>query len=227
MTEKFNFIRKYQTAIFFVALAVLLYFALNELATRRIESLSETLRAQIENQEALLMTTAELTARNGADEVTESIVRDCPTKERTQFDRLLGQLNTGLNASELREVERLFWLCGGFTAERKLMMVARLSREIEVYENYVAQLKAITSESAVEVYPVNDWKQLAADEKKQGQLFNELVNLQGKIISTLLEGRNINSDEIVAILTEVKEKQEALLVANKQAGELRSKIVSE
>lgn len=215
---------KYFAAI--VAGILVAYLILSSIVNSKIERFSDTLQLQISEQQALLASIAEITARNGADAVTESIVRDCQSDERVRFDGLLSRLSSGLSWAELNEVERLFGRCGNFSAQRKSVMVARLSRETEIYSKYVDQLKNLTSESHAEGYNVAEWNRLAEEESKQSELFNQLVSKQDQIISALLEGKNASSDEIVTILAEVSEIQESLLVANQQARELRSELIS-
>lgn len=221
-----NIITRHRGPILFFVLALGLYFFLNSIVNEKIEDLTTTLQVQITEQQALLATIAEITARNGADTVTESIVKDCPVDERARFDSLLGTLDVGLAWNQLNELERLFGRCGSFSAQRKSVMVSRLTREIEVYEAYVTQLETLTNESNVEKYNVEKWNALASEEKKQSELFTELVDLQDRIISALLTGKAASSEEIVTILNQVKEKQETLLVANKQAATLRGELIS-
>lgn len=209
-----------------VVFAAVVYYAGSFIAGKRLENVSTVLRNQIAEQQAQLTAIAEITARNGADSITESVVRDCVTSERTEFDTLLGNLNRGLSTTELQKLERLFGRCGGFYAERKAIMASRMMREIEVYQNYVAQLEAVTDESLADEYRIETWRQLAGEEKKQGELFAEMVTLQEKIITTLLEGKSAQSEEIKTILAEVSETQGNLIVASKQAGAIRQSLIS-
>jgi len=204
-----------------LAVILVIHFTINYLTDRRFNDLEAATRVQIAEQRALLLTIAETTARNGADSVTESIVRDCTGDERVQFDSLLGRLNDGLSKSELIELERLFGRCGGFYSERKSMMVARLSREIEIYDYFVKQLSVITDEDQSETYKVAGWESLATEERKQSELFSRLVLLQDQIISTLLAGKAANSEEIIAILSEVSETKDTLQVTNLQVSSVR------
>ncbi len=192
----------------------------------RLESLEQNIRLTIADQESTLVAIAEITARNGADVVTESVIKDCTTAERGEFDDLLGRLNSGLSRTELVTLERLFGRCGSFYAERKAIMVARLSREIEVYTAYVAQLSAIRNEDLLVSFKVERWEALATEERKQSQLFAELVALQDQIISTLLSGKSTASPEMQEILQQARETQETLLVANKQTGTIRAELIS-
>lgn len=190
------------------------------IARERLADLRSELLLQTSEQQALLFTIAETTSRNGADDITERIVKDCSLEERTLFDSLLGRLNSGLLKTELTTLERLFGRCGSFYAERKSVMVARLEREVEVYESSVKQLEQIGGVDTND-FQVDLWKQLVLEESKQSAEFSSLVQLQDKIITALLEGKSVNSSEIIGILDEVKIVQQSLSDANMSAGEKR------
>ena len=204
----------------------LVYFLGNMLAENRFQDLELQTRVLISQQEAVLATIAETTARNGADSVTEQIVKDCSVSERSTFDTLLGQLNNGLPQAQLVELERLFGRCGSFYSERKSVMVSRLAREIEVYESYVNQLSTVLGEETAEDFQIPQWNKLAEEEQKQSLLFSQLVTQQDLIINTLLSGKAANSAEITEILREVKEIQETLVVTNQQVANTRAELVS-
>jgi len=205
---------------------VLVYFLVTSLTENRFQNLESQTRLLISQQQSILATIAETTARNGADSVTEQIVKDCSLSERSTFDTLLGDLDTGLSQLQLVELERLFGRCGGFYSERKSVMVARLAREIEVYETYVIQLGVILDADVADEFQIDLWNKLAQEEKKQSNLFSRLVNTQDQIITTLLSGKSANSVEIKEILQEVKEIQGNLVVANKQVANIRAELIS-
>ncbi len=190
------------------------------IARERLSDLRSELLVQAGEQQTLLTTIAETTARGGADAVTEEIVKDCSIDERTQFDALLGRLDAGLSQSELSTLERLFGRCGSFYAQRKSVMVARFEREVEVYGNYVDQLEQVGGVD-VEDFKVVLWEQLVEDEKKQSAEFTALVENQDKIISSLLTGKSAASPEIKTILDEVKRVQQSLTDASISASEKR------
>ncbi len=215
--------RQYQLKTVFLGAGILLAFAYLGgilIAKERLSDLRNELLLQASEQRTLLATIAEITARNGADETTERIVKDCSLDERTQFDALLGRLDKGLLKNELITLERLFGRCGSFYAERKSVMVARLEREVEIYENYTTQLEQIGGVS-VEDFQVAEWKQLVADENTQRVEFSTLVDLQDRIISSLLEGKNSASPEVAGILGEVRQVQQSLTDASISAAEKR------
>jgi len=193
---------------------------------QRLTELQLQTRLLISDQEILLVTIAETTARNGADEVTERIIRDCSNSERTQFDQLLSNLNKGLTKAQLVELERLFGRCGNFFSERKSVMVSRFEREIQIYETFVEQLNNLSGRDNFDEYQVPEWKQLAELETKQSRLFSELVTVQDTIISLLLNGNLPESDEIAEASQKASNIQETLAVTNAQASKIRSTLVS-
>lgn len=205
---------------------LVMYLGVTTMVDKRFVEFETSTRSQITEQLVLVTAIAEATSRNGADAVTESIVKDCSVTERIQFDDLLNKLNNNLNRTQLTELERLFGRCGSFYSERKSVMVARLNREVEILEGYVNQLSVILGKDVSDKYSLSDWKTLAEEEKKQSELFAKLVVLQDEIIGTLLSGKNAQSPEIVEILQQVREVQETLLVANAQASTVRSRLVS-
>lgn len=205
---------------------VLIYLLVTALVNVRFQQIEQGTRLLIADQQKTLIAIAETTARNGADTVTESIVRDCSVNERSEFDDLLGKLDSGLSQSQLSTLERLFGRCGPFFSERKSVMVARLSREIEIYESYVSLLGKVTGEDLSFAFDVPKWQALAAEEKKQSELFAGLVSAQDEIISTLLSGSRPDSSEIKTVLQKAREIQETLIVANKQTATIRAELVS-
>jgi hypothetical protein len=222
-TSRFRFLRNTH---FLTALAVFVLVMLfaRGMIQARFDDLRSTMTSQIAEQQRLLSTIAEITARNGADTITETIVRDCTVTERSDFDTLLGRLDTGLTFAELNKLERLFGRCGTFYAARKSVMVARMEREVEIYESYVSQLASISSKKDIEGYQIEQWKALVNEEKKQSELFSKLVTLQDKIIRTLLTGKQSSSPEIRTILNEVKEVQETHAVSSTQASDIRATL---
>lgn len=203
---------------------ILIYVIVNALVNIRFKELELSARARIADQEKLLVTIAETTTRNGADKVTEAIVIDCSIEDRNQFDSLLDQLNKNLSKPQLVELERLFGRCGGFYSERKSVMVARLSREIEIFVNYVNQLSEISREDQSEKFKVSQWQSLATEEKTQSDEFFRLVNLQDRIIKTLLAGNAADSTQISDILNEVTQVQQNLADAKSKATTIRNEL---
>lgn len=216
----------YKTILAFLAGVLAVYFVVTFVVNQRLNELKFQTQLLISEQEILLASIAEIVARNGADEITERIIRDCSLPERIRFDELLSSLDRGLSQVQLVELERLFGRCGNFFAERKSVMAARLEREIEIYEMFVRQLSNVTKADATADYNVDEWIMLSELESKQSQLFLELVAVQDRIITLLLEGSLASSEEVQATLQEARQIQESLFVANSQASSLRSNLVS-
>ena len=218
-------LQRYHHVILFCLFAIVAYVLIVLIVNEKLEDLHTKIEGSLKDQQVLLATIAEATARNGADEVTETIVRDCSIDERTAFEELLRKLDTGIATSELTTLERLFARCGSFYSQRKAVMVARLSREIEVYSTYVEQLQAISNERTVAEYQVETWKQLSTAEQTQSDQFAKLVTLQESIISTLLSGKSASSPEIQSILTEVNATQAALAAAHQESATIRTELL--
>lgn len=227
MTE-ISFFKKHKTLNRLLAgflCVVVLYTLATVLMQLRLKNLREQIVLQISKQQTLLVGVAETTARNGADVVTESIIRDCSVAERTKFDDLLDGLDKGLSKTELARLEGLFGRCGSFYAQRKALMVSRLGREVEVYINQIEQLQTLTNNKVFETYKVDIWKQLVEQENAQSELFSSLVTQQDTIISTLMSGSRADSLEMKAVLKEARETQESLIATNRQAAVTRTALI--
>ncbi len=216
---------RHHSLIFFLLCAVVGYLLVTLIVAEKLEDTRTSIELSLERQQGLLVSIAETTARNGADTITESIVRDCTIPERSQFDTLLGRLDQGLSVSELTTLERLFARCGSFYSQRKSVMVSRFSREIEVYSSYVEQLKTVGTKKSVESYQIETWQKLADEEQAQSDQFSQLVGLQQEIIETLLSGKGPTSPEIQAILTKVTATQTALNASSQAAAAIRTELL--
>jgi hypothetical protein len=218
-------IQKHKNALFFLAFAGLAYSLIIIIVREKLDDVQTVIQMQITKQQTLLTAIAETTARNGADDVTESIVRDCDVNERTEFDSLLVQLDKGLSLTQLTKLDRLFGRCATFYPQRKSVMVARLSREVEVYSSYVDQLKTVSTKEVIESYKVSTWQELVVQEQKQSELFATLVGQQEKIIDTLISGKNPQSEEIKSVLKSVEQTQIALVQTNQEAASTRKALM--
>lgn len=226
MIETFRMtVRKYHNVLLFLAFAILAYALVVVIVREKLDNLHSRIQLQISDQQSLLKTIAETTARNGADVVTESIVRDCSVNERTEFDTLLDKLDKGLAKNDLEKLERLFGRCASFYPQRKSVMVARFSREIEVYSSYVDQLKTISNKETISSFKVDTWRSLADQEKKQSELFVKMTGLQETIITTLISGKTSDSKEIKDVLKQVKEVQQGLSEASAEAAQIRVDLI--
>lgn len=181
-------------------------------------------RLQIVEQEKRLGTIAEVTGRDGADEVVERIIQDCSGEKRARFDTQLGALPT-LKGAQLVEIEQLFSSCGNFFAVRKAVMVSRLEREYEVYLDLLAVLELIDSKKALETHNAESWGKLVAMEVERSALGEKLVEIQGKIITDLKAKVTVNSDEMQVTLVEGQKTKEALLRVSSSIYTLRQSIL--
>lgn len=214
-----------KNAVFLLLGIALVYLLFVTAIDNRLANIEQNAQNHLVEQQTLMTAIAKTTARNGGDAVAASVIQDCNVSDRSRFDALLGDLDTNLSQAELAELDQLFGRCGSFYAMQKSIMVSRLAREVEVYEDYVQQLSLVTEKELSDVYEVETWKTLVEAEKVQSELFSKLVDLQDEIISTLFTGQTIESEEMKTILREVTEVQEALAVANSNASSIRSELV--
>jgi hypothetical protein len=173
-----------------------------------------TTQVKISEQETTLAAIAEITDRDGADAVVESIIKDCSPQDRERFDLLLSKL-AALNRSELSEIDQLFGVCGNFYAQRKAVMVARFEREFEVYRDLIEILKLVDGQNDTYAQSEEGWGKLVKEEKERSELSSRLVAIQGEIITALLRNVSITSDEMQLLIVEgqqIKNELEALSV---------------
>jgi hypothetical protein len=219
--------KKFKLSALIVLILLSSYGVVEYVVAKRTTDLRTNITNRIYAQKAIVTEISEITARNGADQTTEAMVRDCSVDDRKAFDVLLGRLDEGLAQSELETLDRLFGRCGYFFSNRKSIMVARLSREVEQYKTYVTQLETLYLTSQEAEYKVETWETLVQEEQKQADLFRNLVRAQDLIITTLLNGESADSAEIKAILGEVSETQGTLTVTSKQTAQLRAQLLAQ
>jgi hypothetical protein len=215
-----TFIQKNKTSLIILAALIATVVSSVVIVNQRLGIYANTIEQHVDTQTELLVSVAQITARNGADEVTAAIVRDCSGSNRVKFDELLGRLDGGLSQMELSEVKRLFGLCADFYANQKLAMAAHLSREIEVLKTLVTQLDVVSLTDQLKNNEISSWESLATYEQTQGEKAADLVQAQKLIIDLLIEGKTASSPEIIAILEGVRETKEAELYANTQSVKL-------
>jgi len=176
-------------------------------------------------QEQTLSNIAEITDRNGADEVVESIIRDCSTQSRMRFDELLSRLDE-LSQTELDEVDQLFESCARFYSARKALMVARMEREYEYYRNLVNLLTIVDDEITVSEFKVEGWGQLVTLEKRRSEIFEERVVLQRQIISDLRAGKRISSEPMQQTMITAQNLNEEVLVLDNNPDKPRKRSLN-
>jgi hypothetical protein len=183
------------------------------------------LKVKIAEQKTTLATLAEVTDRDGADSVVERIIKDCNADSRARFDTQLSRLQN-LTRSELLEVEQLFEACGNFFAERKAVMVARLTRELSVYTSFIDVLKSLRKSEDTSVYTIDGWEELVALEAERSELSSKLVDIQGTIIRELKAGTTVQADSLQSILVEGQRTRESLLLVSEKIDMVRSKLLN-
>lgn len=188
---------------------------------RTARAQEQLLRERIAAEHAVLLTLAETTDRNDADEVTAAIIVDCP--RRDEFDTALNNLAT-LPRRGLIDAQQLFESCGSFYASRKALMVARLDREFEVYGDYVALLTELNEDAKVDA-KLDDWQRLIDSEHARSELLSKQTEIQAEIIRLLIGGATASSKTVTNETGVAYELLQSLTVLDRQIDEIRSKLV--
>jgi hypothetical protein len=203
------------------------YLIVNQLIDSRFNDIVTTYESEIQDLQSRLQTLASRANRIDADSVASSIASPCATDEQARFNVLLGQLNRGLNQTELESLDRLFGRCGYNDYQRKAIIVLQLTHRYREYERVIEALTVATGRTEpAEMYALDEWSALVQGEESLVRLFRSLTQQQDMIIQTLLAGANRESDEIQVILQEVQETQQSMEVLNIQLTELRQSLLN-
>ena len=217
-----NIDRKY-VVVALLVLGFLFYGVSSYVNAQQAEYVAQ-IKILIAQQETTLTSLAGVTDRNGADATVAEIIKDCAVEDRQRFDTLLGNLNV-LPYVQIVEVDQLFDTCGDFFAERKALMTARLSREYEVYADYITLLDIVDSRTESLSYPLNEWSQLVSLELERSNLSSTLVLIQKDIILALLAGVSIESEQMLSEITKAQEVQDTLSYTGVKIDSLREGIM--
>jgi hypothetical protein len=188
-----------------------------------VSSVERTTLIELEEQKgkhiARLAELAVVTDRNGADAVTESIIKDCP--RRNEFDTFLNTLNSA-SKKDLMITQQLFDSCGAFYAERKALMVAHLESEYEELTNNLRIIEKIRDLSPQEEL-LTKWGVLIESEKVRSQNLSEQTLIQGEIIKLLIDGQQ--QEKITELIKQAHSVSESLSVTDIHIDEIRSTLV--
>lgn len=209
-----------------IILLITLYFIVRYTVDAQNRETVAALDTAILEQEKILISLAEVTRINGADAATERIIIDCKPDERQQFDKLLDLLSATISKNQLTELNTLFYKCGSFFSDRKSVMATRLVREVEIFSDYLALRNVMDSQSPDEQTKLVAWEKLAEAELKTAEYFNQLVLLQGRIITELNAGKNANSPELISTLNEVNSVRGQMVVLSKQIEVLKAEALA-
>ncbi|MCA9363013.1 hypothetical protein KC851_01715 [Candidatus Kaiserbacteria bacterium] len=201
------------------------YVAVNATVNTRLAKLQNEIDKQMTEQRAVIASLIDDTTSNKVVKTGNIIIRDCTLTERVEYESLMSRLNDGLSQSDLTELDNLLGRCGSYQHEQKLLLLAKLEREIDIYENQLDQMVTVVGNQEV----VNDYdlallRDYINSEKDKAGLAGELVKKQDGIIKALRAGNAPNSPEINTILQEVTEIKETLNVMNLQTEGLREQL---
>jgi hypothetical protein len=158
---------------------------------------------KISEQELKISNHAALMSTASVDQTVERLFVDC--RERNRFDTLLDALSTTMPIGELNELSAMYDRCASYFPNRRLVMVARFEREVEVLSEYLSLHRATTGrENEAQQNRLAVWKQIAEAEAEIAKQFSLQVDVQRSIIAHLKAGKNERSPEITDALAEAQ-----------------------
>lgn len=208
------------TALFFVAATLLVAsFYIKE----KQEDYRSMVMVKLAEQETEMVRFSELLDRESADDIVNKVVKDCEQTDRQRFDMLLGNLSQ-LQSAELREVDVLFPACGSYFADRQAVLVSRLSREVEVYAEYISLLELTSTDTETYSKKLVLWKEFNVQETERSELVTQLVVIQAEIIDLLIAGELAASEAIKEKLQTAQSTKDTISLLGTQADSLRLEI---
>lgn len=190
---------------------------------QREKSIVDGITIQILEQQKNLITLAETTDDDEVDIAVSGIVRDCSAQNRNRFDYLLNNLAT-LSATEYSESKQLFDGCARFFSAQKSLMVARFTREYEVFAEFVNLLAIVDDAISISEFRVNDWQRLVELETRRSEIYIEQADVQLEIIVALQAGESVASEVITELTNKAKNIKEEDIVLNQQIDTLRTSL---
>jgi len=220
-----NFYNRNRQLVWGVLVGVVsVYLISSVVVEKRLSELQSFLDSEIVQHEEYLKELASVTGRGGVNEHTSSVVRDCTPAQRKEFDTLLSSLDQGLSKSDLQTLNNLFGRCGYVFANQRASMVGQLQQRVLLLEELEFQ-RTLLGNLKPEESKIEKWKELQENENELQNLFFTLVDVQGKIIESLLAGQTTNSNPILSLREEASEIQSKLGQVTTAASSLRSDLV--
>lgn len=177
------------------------------------------LQAAMQSQHEEMLANATLLDRSAPNEQVASVVRDCSSAQREEFDSLLSQLDT-LNATELAAINTLFADCGGYFAQIRAVMVLQLETQLAHLAHQSQVLQSLPFADAHGEL-ITAWEALLSREQTRADYATSLVRIQRSIISTLQAGVGRQEEAIVLLLNEANETRESLSLVGAEIDAIR------
>jgi hypothetical protein len=217
-----KFLNDYKYIILGTGLGVLLMYIISgQVIDRRLNELKQVLEVSIQTSINEVRELVSVVSRGGVNEAASSVVADCKVAERAQFDNRLAKLDSGLNISELKELDGLFSRCAPVQSIQRAVMVMQLEQNVKAIKSQINQRKILGEYENFDE-ELKLLETLLSQEQKISKLSFDLVYLQKDIIEALLSGLDVNSE----IANELKSKglniRNELIMASEKAAKTRS-----
>jgi hypothetical protein len=211
-----QFTNTYKLLVAGIVLGAAFVYAVSSYTTeRKLTQLQTSLEASIELSIEEATDLALVIGRGGFTPAAESIIADCTTDERNQFEDRLSRLDAGVGEADLLVVDKLFSRCAPVMSVRRTLMVMDLSRRVEGVVLLVEQRKQLGNYTQFDDV-VADLSELVELEDAITELSFDLVYLQREIIDSLLAGELVSStaasslrERGLTLRTELNEKAQS------------------
>ena len=221
-----NFLTNNKNLLIGAFVGFLLVLAISSLVIEKRLSVHKTLLDdKIAEQVKSLGDLAIVTGRGASNDRAEILVKECRSDERSEFEALLASLNSELNKYELSRLTNLFSNCGHVFANRRTSMYLQMQDEFNELESLVQIRKQFEDYDETTINYAS-WQELVENEGEISKIFQDMVRVQGEIISVLLSGKNVNSEEVNNLLKEAQEIKTKLGEATERASSIRVSLIS-
>ena len=221
-----NFLTNNKNLLIGAFVGFLLVLAISSLVIEKRLSVHKTLLDdKIAEQVKSLGDLAIVTGRGASNDRAEILVKECRSDERSEFEALLASLNSELNKYELSRLTNLFSNCGHVFANRRTSMYLQMQDEFNELESLV-QIRKQFEDYDETTINYGKWEELVENEAEISKIFQDMVRVQGEIISVLLSGKNVNSEEVNNLLKEAQEIKTKLGEATERASSIRVSLIS-
>ena len=176
---------------------------------------------KLQESREMLQEISHVVNRNGSDATLQNIYKDCTT--RNEYESMLVRLST-LDKRELISMQNLFETCGSNDSVRKALMVSRFGEQLSHFI-ILTQLLTENAQNFGVREEVKRWQTLFSLEQKKSDLLTEQTVQQSEIITLLISGKSVRSDEVTKLVEDAYQISELLSVYDHEADSLLELLV--
>lgn len=189
----------------------------------KVATLQGALEASLESVDQNIQELSGLIGRGGVNDKVASIIIDCTSGERAQFEDRLTKLESGLNKSQLTELSHLFSRCAATQSTERAIMTLQLEEKVYLIERLMVQRKALSSYSERDER-LKQIQTLLMLEQSITQMSFELVSLQETIIEALFSGLSVDAVESNVLREKGALIRNELIEQSEKASQMRNQL---